>query len=353
MKEVDKIIELSKEEEARALVIHKRAVYVDAHCDSILAWLPPVRLPIAMRKPTEAPERRSLGERWKVGHIDLPRLMEGEVDCQVFAVYVSPLFHPASLRRALQMIDVFYSEVDKNSDKIALCTSFADILRTQNEGKISALLSIEGGEPLEGDLGVLRMLYKLGVRALTLTHSPRNRLGDGCGEKGSRGGLTSFGAQVVKEMNKLGMVVDVSHINEQGFWDVIKTTKSPIIASHSNARALCDHVRNLKDDQIKALAEKGGVIGVTFVRTFLSKDVEMVTVDNVLDHIDHIADLVGVEHVGIGSDYDGMGQAPKGLEDVTKVSNITRGLVTRGYSDNDIEKILGGNFLRMFKKILD
>ena len=354
------MIALSKEEEEKSLALHKKSVYVDTHCDTIMAWMPPPeltwvwlpKLPDEMLKSLKDIKRRSLSERSEAGHLDLPRMVEGGVDCQVFAVYVSPLYHTAPLKRALQMIDAFYSELNKNSDKIALCTGFADILRTHSEGKISALLSIEGGEPLDGDLGVLRMLYKLGVRLLTLTHSPRNRLGDGCGEEGSKGGLTTFGAQVIEEMNKLGMIVDVSHLNERGFWDVIKITKSPIIASHSNARALCDHTRNLTDDQIKALAESDGVIGVTFVRRFLGKDVDTVTVNNVLDHIDHIVKLVGVDHVGIGSDYDGIDQAPKGLEDVTKVPNITRGLVYRGYSNDDIEKILGANFLRVFRKIL-
>jgi len=325
---------------------------VDAHCDTIKAWMPPPKLSVVTRKLLKGFKRRSLGERYNIGHLDLPRMVEGGVNCQVFAVCVSPLYRSAPLKRALQMIDTFYSEIEKNADKIVLCTSFDDIKKTCEAGKVAALLSIEGGEPLEGDIGVLRILYRLGVRILTLTHNSRNKLGDGCGEDGSQGGLTMFGTQVIEEMNRLGMIVDVSHLNETGFWDVIKISKSPVIASHSNARALCDHVRNLTDDQIEALARTGGVVGVTFVRDFLNKDVEKASVIDVLNHIDYIVDLVGVNHVGIGSDYDGIENPPTGLEDVTNVLNITRGLVSRGYSDEEIEKIIGGNFLRVFRDLL-
>lgn len=352
MNEIGTLFKLSAKEEERALRLHRKAIYVDTHCDTIMSWMPPPRLSVVARKVLEGFKRRSLGEHSNAGHLDLPRMMGGGVDCQVFAVYVSPLYHSAPLKRALQMIDVFYSEMEKNADKIAVCTNFDDIMKAHEAGKVAALLSIEGGEPLEGDLGVLRMLYRLGVRILTLTHSPRNELGDGCYERGSRGGLTTFGIKVVEEMNRLGMVIDVSHLNEPGFWDVVRISKSPVIASHSNARALCNHVRNLTDDQIEALAKKGGVIGVTFVRAFLRKNVEKASVVDVLDHIDHIVNLVGVDHVGIGSDYDGIEQPPMGLEDVSKVPNITRGLVSRGYSDKEIEKILGGNFLRVFRRVL-
>jgi membrane dipeptidase len=278
-------------------------------------------------------------------------MMDGNVDCQVFAVYIPPIFHDAPVKRAIQMIDVFFSEMGKNSKTITFNRTHKGILKTQAEQKIAAVLSVEGGEALQGDLGVLRTLYKLGVRVLTLTHSIRNRLGDGCNES-SQSGLTQFGIQVVQEMNTLGMIIDVSHINEKGFRDAISISQEPIIASHSNARALCDHVRNLTDDQIQAIAQIGGVIGVTFVRNFLSSKPEETSVETVLNHIDHIEELVGAKHIGIGSDYDGMGPGPKGLEHVGKIKNITRGLIQRGYSDNEIEGILGGNFLRIFDRIL-
>lgn len=340
-------MKLNSETEKRALFLHKEALYVDGHCDSISTWMPPVTMSRTELQYTQ----RNLGDRSQIGHLDLPRMMDGNVGCQIFAVYIHPIFHDAPLKRAIQMIDVFFSELGKNAKTITFNRTYGGILRTQDEQKIVAVLSVEGGEALQGDLGVLRMLYKLGVRVLTLTHSIRNKLGDGCSEI-SQSGLTQFGTQVVQEMNKLGMIIDVSHINEKGFWDVISISQDPIIASHSNSRALCDHVRNLTDDQIHAIAQRGGVIGVTFVRNFLSSKPEEASVETVLNHIDHIEELVGVKHIGIGSDYDGMGPGPKGLEHVGKVKNITRGLIQRGYSDDEIEGILGGNFLRVFKRIL-
>jgi len=348
---VKELLKLSREEEERARRLHYEAFYVDTHCDTILSWMPPPELPVIIRKTLKGYRRRGFTERSGEGHLDLPRMLEGGVDCQVFAVYVAPVYHSSPLRQALRMIDAFYSELGK-TDRAVPCTSYSEVMNALRGGRVAALLSIEGGEPLEGDLGVLRMLYRLGVRILTITHNRRNRLGNGCGEKGSKGGLSTFGVEVVREMNRLGMLVDVSHLNEPGFWDVIETSQDPVIASHSNARALCDHVRNLTDEQIMALAERGGVVGVTFVRSFLRKDPENASVNDVLDHIDHIVELVGVDHVGIGSDYDGIDQAPIGLEDVTKVLNITRGLVARGYSDGEIRKILGENFLRVFRRVL-
>jgi membrane dipeptidase len=309
--------------------------------------MPPVAMPLRGLQYTQ----RSLGERSTVGHLDLPRMLEGKVDCQVFAVYIPPIFHDARVKRVIQMIDVFFSEIEKNSKMITFNRTYESIIKTQSEHKIAAVLSVEGGEALQGDLGVLRILYKLGVRLLTLTHSIRNKLGDGCNES-SKSGLTQFGIQVVQEMNKLGMIVDVSHINEEGFWDVINISKDPVIASHSNSRAICNHERNLTDDQIRAIAKKGGVIGVTFVRNFLTSKPEEASMETVLSHIDHIKELVGVKHIGIGSDYDGMGPGPRGLEHVGKVTNITKGLIMRGYSNDEIEKVLGGNFLRIFKQIL-
>jgi membrane dipeptidase len=254
--------------------------------------------------------------------------------------------------RALQQIDVFHSEMKKNSKRIALCTTFSEIKNTVEKGKISAVLSIEGGEPLMGDLRILRTFYRLGVRSLGLTWFPRNRLADGSWEMSSKSGLTTFGAEVVEEMNKLGMIVDVSHINEPGFWNVMEVSKSPIIASHSNCKALCDHHRNLTDDQIRAIAEKKGVMGITYVDAFLDKQPEKVSIERVLDHIEHAVKLVGAEHVGLGSDYSGLRLGMKGLEDMTKVPDITKGLVSRGYSESDIENILGGSFLKVYKNVL-
>jgi membrane dipeptidase len=349
------MFDLTKEQEDRALAIHGRSIVVDTHNDTVLHLITaPPFLSTEGRPPRE---RRTLGERSDSGQIDLPRIREGRVDCLIFAMYVSPQYR-ARLKRLLQMLDTFHSEVEKNSDRIAIATTYSGVVDAVKSGKVAAVISVEGGEPLQGDIGVLRMLYRLGVRSLTLTHFPRNELADGSGaDSGSH--LTEFGAAVVEEMNRLGMIVDVSHINETGFWDVIEKTKSPVIASHSNCKALCGHHRNLTDEQIEALARKGGVMNLSFCEGFIKKGVgfgspeslKKVTVEDWLDHLDHAVGLIGTDHVGLGSDLDG-GCGFPGLDDITKVPNITRGLVARGYSDEDIEKILGTNNLRVFKEVL-
>jgi membrane dipeptidase len=256
------------------------------------------------------------------------------------------------------MLDAFHSELAKNPDTITLTTNYEEIMGAVKEGKIAAIISVEGGEALEGDLSALRMIQKLGVRSLTLTHFPRNELGDGSGDD-SGSHLTEFGRNVIEEMNNLGMLVDISHLNETGFWDVIELSKDPIVATHSNCKALCNHHRNLTDDQIKALAEKGGVLNLSFCKNFIMDAVNPrnsgaprnVGVEDWLDHLDHAVELVGTDHVGIGSDFDG-GCGIPGLDDITEIPNISRGMVARGYSNNDIEKILGTNNLRVFKKVL-
>jgi len=214
------------------------------------------------------------------------------------------------------------------------------------------ILSIEGGEALEGDLGVLRVLHRLGVRLLTLTWNQRNQIADGVGESRTGSGLTEFGLKVIDEMNDLRMLIDVSHLSETGFWDVIKRSKAPIVASHSNCYALCPHLRNLKDEQIKALADKGGVIGITFVPNFLTQEKRKTTVKDVVKHIDYLVEKVGVDCVGLGSDFDGTGALPLGLEGVDKIPNITEELLNRGHKEKDIKKILGENFLRVFKDVI-
>jgi len=345
------MFKLTKEEEERASTIHKKAIVVDTHNDTLQDMMAGP-IPHAL----EYSLRRTLGIRSDQGQIDLPRIEEGGVDCLIFAMVVSRgIYRGRRLRRLLQMLDVFYSEVEENSDKIALAKTYREVIDTVKKGKVAAVLSIEGGEALEGELGALRMVYKLGVRSMTLTHFARNELGDGSrDDSGSH--LTDFGAAVVEEMNRLGMVIDVSHLNETGFWDVMKRTKSPVIASHSNCKALCNYHRNLTDEQIEALAKNGGVINLSYCAGFIKEGVTMQTLNQVgindwLNHLDHVVDLVGVNHVGLGSDFDG-GCGFPGMDDITKVPNITRGLVARGYSDKEIEKILGGNNLRVFKEVL-
>jgi membrane dipeptidase len=329
------------------LDLHERATVVDAHVDTLLDIMtPPAR-------PAKFPTPRNFGERSTKGHVDLPRLLESGVDLQVFAAYIQPEYKiERALHRVMQLIDAFHQILSAHQDKLMLFTKVSDVQEAEKQGRIAAMLSIEGGEAVEGNLAILRMLYRLGVRAITLTWNERNQIADGAAEGRTEGGLTNFGIELVSEMNKIGMVVDVSHISDAGFFDVIEASRSPIIASHSNCRALCNHRRNLTDEMIKLLAEKDGVMGMNFSPTFIDENKDNATLERVLDHIDHVVKVAGVEHVGLGSDFDGIEDVPKGLEDVTKMPYITEGLLRRKYSENDILKILGENFLRVFRKIM-
>jgi membrane dipeptidase len=239
----------------------------------------------------------------------------------------------------------------EESDKLVMVTKSDQILKNHSD-KISVILGFEGGEAIDEDLRILNVFYRLGLRRLTLCWNNRNAIGSGMTDQRSKGGLTDFGLSVVEECNKLGILVDVSHIADASFWDVMDASKDPIIASHSNCRSLCLHMRNLTDDMTKALAEKGGVQGVNYASHMLSKKSDEATVETVVDHIDRIVELTGnANHVGLGSDFDGVPATVKGLEDVSKVPNLTRTLMSRGYSDQDITKILGGNFLRVIEKV--
>ena len=248
------MFKLTNEQAERAKRIHASSTIVDTHNDTILSL---IKAPPFISSENEAVSpRRSLGERSEFGQIDIPRIKEGGVNCMLFAMYVSPQY-TSRLLRLVQMLDAFQEEAEKNRDNLRVCTSYREITKAVKEGKIAAVITVEGGEPLEGKIESLRTIYRLGARSLTLTHFPRNELGDGSGaDSGSH--LTDFGREVVEEMNRLGMIVDISHLNETGFWDVIELTKAPLLATHSNCKALCSHHRNLTDDQIKALAENGG-----------------------------------------------------------------------------------------------
>ncbi|HHW58413.1 MAG TPA: membrane dipeptidase [Clostridia bacterium] len=310
-------------------------MFVDFHCDTLYRLVD---------------KQVNFFEKSNEGHVDFPRMKEGKVHLQVFAVFVDPKFMRKNAATiALKMIDKMHELVEK-SNELQLILKGEDIDKIKKEGKIGALLSIEGGEALEGELSLLRMFYKLGVRALTLTWSLRNDLGDGV-DGVKEAGLTSFGKEVVKEMNRLGMIVDVSHLNEKGFWDVVELSEKPIIASHSNAKTLCSHRRNLTDEQIKAIAQKGGVIGINFVPQFLRDD-KNATIEDILNHIDYMVELVGEDYIGFGSDFDGISSTPEGLEDISQFPEIVEGLIKRGYTQEQIEKITYKNFENLIKKIL-
>lgn len=337
------MIELSESQERRAKRLHEESIIVDTHCDTLMQLLP---------QPWGMPEARKLGERSDRGHIDLPRMIEGGVTCQTFAIYTGRrAFVPEAPLVAMQMVDKFYSEIEGNPEMVPV-TNHREIIEAKNSGKVCGLLSMEGAEPLMGDLAALRVFYRLGMRMLSFAWNYRTPFADGLGAKRAESKLPELGVQALEEMERLGIIFDVSHLADSVFWDVNDVVSGPFIASHSNSRSVCDHPRNLTDDMIRAVADHGGVLGMNFATGFVKKDTETVTVDDLVDHIDHIVELVGPEFVGLGSDYDGIREAPKGIDDVSKLPNLTRVLVKREYSDEDILKILGGNHLRVFKEVL-
>ncbi len=339
------MIEMDK----RVLGLHRDAVVVDTHCDTLKCLTPDfTRIKGSM---WEDRSGVGLGTKSELGHVDIPRLREGGVDCQVFAVSSErDRAPPYALRTALDMIGTFYSECERNRDAIQPVTSYDEIMEAVRNGKVAAMLSIEGADVIEGRLSVLRTFYRLGVRMVGLVHSLRNPLADGVADARTRGGLSELGVQVVEELDRLGVVIDVSHISDPGFWDVMDIAKRPVVASHSNSRSVCPHPRNMTDEMIQALAERGGVMGMNFAPSFVhSKEP---SVETLVDHIDHIVGLVGPDHVGLGSDFDGIPSTPRGLEDAARMPNITAELVRRGYSEEDVRKILGGNHLKLFRKVL-
>ncbi len=316
--------------------LHQRVPVLDAHVDTVLAL----------------EQGREFGARSGEGHVDLPRLAEGGVRYQVFALFVEPAHKPdRALARALHLWDVLRGALERSRDRVRVCTTADDLRQLPPTGHLAAILSVEGGEPIGTDLALLRVLHRIGVRAMGLTWNERNAIADGAGEAAAGGGLTVFGREVVREMNRLGMVVDVSHLCRRSFWDVLDTSGQPVIASHSNARALCEHERNLDVSQIRALAAAGGVMGMNFYARFLHPEPERADVERLCQHIDHIAGLVGPAHIGLGSDFDGISQTPRGLEDVSRLPALTDALLGRGYREEDVAGILGGNFLRLFERV--
>ncbi len=308
---------------------------VDMHCDT---------LSVAFRN------KRSLAIESHEGHADLPRLRKGGVGIQFFALFgVDP--NPSNaLLFTLQLLDYFWEEYQENRKLIELILSRGDIDHCLATGKTGAFLTIEGGEALGGSIQVLRNLYRLGIRGLGLTWNYRNEIADGVGESQTGGGLTRFGTEVVKEMNRLGMVIDVSHISERGFWDVLELSNCPVIASHSNCRSVWDHPRNLSDEQIKAIAQKGGIIGLNFMPDFLGP--QGAGLNSLLKHIDHICNLVGDDYLGFGSDFDGIKASIPEVPDAAHYPVIIEALQKHGFDDVSIFKICSENCLRVLKAIL-
>lgn len=310
-------------------------IIADSHCDSIL---------------DVASGKRSLAEETNIGHLDFPRMIKGQVALQFIALFIEQHYRPHGvLLRALQLIDLIKSEIN-SVDYINLILNKNNLNEfVPNKSKV--LLAIEGGEALCGSLEVLRCFYDLGIRSMTLTWNYRNEIADGCGEEPLGQGLSKFGKEVVREMNELGMLIDVSHLSEKSFWDVLKYTNQPLIASHSCCKSLCYHKRNLTDEQMKALAKIGGVLAINFYPPFLNLSHEA-TIEDVVNHIIYASQIMGIEHVGLGSDFDGIETVPKGLESTQYLPNLISALETKGFSSSDIANIMGNNIIRLLKRVL-
>ncbi len=334
------------------------------------------------------------------GHISLDKAKAGNLGAEFFSIWVDPETNQGHFaRHTLDLIDSVYEQAARHPDRMMMTFSVADIERAHREHKLAALMGIEGGHSLEGDIRLLRDYYRLGVRYMTLSWSNTNEFADSSGDINDpkvahHNGLTDQGKQIVLEMNRLGMLVDVSHVADKTFWDTIAVTKAPVIASHSSARALTNHPRNMTDDMLRAVAKNGGVVQVNFYNAFIDetyrkaaeaqekardaavkaytdqlkaagKTVTYLDADRIerewaakiprpplsslIDHIDHIAKVAGVDHVGLGSDFDGVaGATPQGIDSAADLPKITQALLDRGYTADDIRKILGGNTLRVF-----
>ncbi|MBI4550754.1 MAG: membrane dipeptidase [Candidatus Latescibacteria bacterium] len=321
-----------------ALVLHQQAFVADLHNDILLAVLD---------------EGHQLGDRHQDHDTDIPRLREGGIDAQVFAVWVSPSFLPdRAANRARDLIAVFDEQLARNPHDLGLALRAGDIARLNQQGKIAGILGIEGGHAIENKIENLRMFYDQGVRLVGITWNNSTDWADAAADATpSHDGLTEFGRQVIQEMNRLGMLIDISHAAATTVEDILVVSTHPIVASHSDAAALNPHFRNLTDDQIHAIARNGGVIGVNFFTAYLQANAREVPIDRLIDHIDHIVELAGPDHVALGSDFDGVPWTPTGLEDVAGMPRVTEALLQRGYSEEDIRKILGGNFLRVFRQV--
>jgi membrane dipeptidase len=374
----------------KARAIHDSAIVVDTHADTPLRFLDE-KFDIGSADPEDP------------GHISLDKARAGNLGAEFFSIFVDPSFDEGHFaRKAFDLIDSVYEQVRLHPTRMMMAFSADEIERARKNKKLAALMGIEGGHSIEGDIRLLRIFYRLGVRYMTLTWANTNKWADSSGDQNDpkvqhHNGLTDFGKQVVLEMNRLGMMVDVSHVSDKTFWDVTAITRAPVIASHSCARALVNRSRNMSDEMLRAVARNGGVVQVNFFSGFLDehfskamaaqrkeiaaaveqylgklkaegRTVTLLDVDYVerewsakiprpplsslVDHIDHIAKIAGIDHVGLGSDFDGVsGATPEGIDSAADLPKITQALLDRGYSAADIHKILGGNLLRVFREV--
>ena len=362
----------------KALYIHRKSIVVDTHND-ILTMMIDDNYDLGIS---------SVGKY----HTDIARMKQGGLTAEFFSVYIDRSFarDGGSARRALDMIDYVYRAAERYPNDLMMSYSTADIRRAKKQNKIAALMGIEGGHAIEDSLMALRDFYRLGIRYMTLTHNNTNNWADSCCDVAKHNGLSDFGKDVVREMNRLGMLVDISHVSDKTMNDVLDVSTAPVIASHSSARALADRTRNIPDDLLRRIAKNGGVVMVNFYPGFIDKNVVAASKERderlksqvdalratykddskrlseelnklmaanplpstplsvLIDHFDHIAKVAGIDHVGLGSDFDGVPSLPVGMEDISKLPSITYELLKRGYSEKDVRKVLGENFMRAF-----
>jgi membrane dipeptidase len=374
----------------RARAVHDSAIVIDTHADTPQRFVDE-GFDIGNTDPND------------VGHISLDKARAGNLGAEFFSIWVDPETNQGHFaKRTLDLIDSVYEEAARHPDRMMMAYSVADIERAHKQKKLAALMGIEGGHSIENDIRLLRDFYRLGVRYMTLSWSNTNEWADSSGDINDpkvehHNGLTDFGKQVVLQMNRLGMMVDISHVSDKTFWDAIAVSKAPVIASHSSARALVSAPRNMTDDMLRAVAKNGGVVDVNFFsgfddqkfwetaqeqraaqqqaihdyleklkaegkppsyldedrmeREFMAK-IPRPPLKALIDHIDHIAKVAGIDHVGLGSDFDGVsGATPQGINSAADLPKITQALLDRGYSEEDIHKILGGNVLRVFAEV--
>jgi membrane dipeptidase len=368
----------------RADKIHESILTVDTHCDTPMEF---------------TDSTFNLGEKHDDGCVDFPRMVEGGLDAEFFAVFTgqgprNDSIYNKVYRKALEIFDAIHQNVEKNSSMAELAATADDAYRLKRAGKIAAFIGVENGYPVGKDLSRIRQLYDLGARYITLCHTKNNDICDSSTDPAGpeNNGLSSFGVEVVEEMNRIGIMIDVSHISDKSFSDVLRVTKAPVIASHSSCRALCGSPRNLTDDMLLALKENGGVIQICILSNYLKtpepnpemeaklKELQdkygdynalpdetkkvmrteykaiqkryekLATVKDVVDHIDHVVQVIGAEYVGIGTDFDG-GGGVDGCKTVAEMKNITIEMLRRGYSKKDITKIWGGNIMRVLRKV--
>jgi len=365
----------------RAHQIHFSSIVVDTHDDTTQRFFS---------------KTFDIGKRNPDGHVDIPRMREGGMNAIFFSIWIDGrITGPQAVEKALDQIDAVRENVKKYSKDMVLARTAEDVRKAHAEGKIAALMGVEGGHMIGNDIRVLRIFGDLGVRYMTLTHFYNDEWADSSTDKPAHNGLTDSGKEIVREMNRQGILVDISHVSDKTFYDALEVSKAPLIASHSSCRALCNHVRDMSDEMIKALAAKGGVIQINYEKSFIDqayKDtydkvsggakehidavtkacnfdedciakefakyekqlieegkLPKVSWEKIVEHIDHAVKLAGADHVGLGSDFDGASM-PDGMEDCSKLPKITEALLRKGYSEEDIRKILGGNTLRILEQ---